>query len=279
MMASPLIPPHKDPRDRTCFPPFKKGDTVYLVAKKWMDLYDAWKYRLASEPGPIDNSPLVSIKKSLKLQETMPELGEESFHVCKSLLYRSDIDNTSSASYKVICKEQWELFHDWFGGGPALPRKIINKPECDADAYIEIWPPELTFVKRKDASYLEEFTLICSCKDLISDVKKIACDRLSLSISGVEMRDVSDFYVPIPLERCDRPNDTLEKRGVLGQRRILLKEDKKHLKALCAASRDRTSFIGQLPRELVIFYLVTVYWRSSSASQINSVFGYGKSKT
>ena len=45
--------------------------------------------------------------------------------------------------FVILPEEAWNLFLEWYGGGPAIPRRVINARDKKT---IELYPPLITSV-------------------------------------------------------------------------------------------------------------------------------------
>ena len=128
----------------------QKGELWYPLSKKW---YISWiRYTCFREedddvpggvenlgngdiprPGPIDNSDLVDENDKTQLKNG----------ICASI------------ERKWVHSEEWDLLQSWYGGGPALPRKVYRGYRNEE--YICIWPKMVKIYKiTKNNPKLEE---------------------------------------------------------------------------------------------------------------------------
>jgi len=140
---------------------FHQGDTWYLMVVKW---WQTWKEYVGyddhlflwderPEPGPIENHDLLDGKQ--KVQEGVIE----------------------NSDYIVVCDEVWNLFHLWYGGGPAIGRKVIRN-NWSSVLYLEINP--LSLYLMKSSSLNDMITWEYSKADTVRYLKQTMCTYWSL---------------------------------------------------------------------------------------------------
>jgi len=133
----------------------KQGDTWYLISHKW---FHHWK--LASDEATTvdeDVDPVGGIENDHLLHpdtgNLKPCLGEGSH-------------------YDLLHEEQWNLLLGWYGGGPAIPRKVVSK-RCGLR--VEVYLCRITAEYER---VREEFEF--SCVTTISEVKKQIAAKFDL---------------------------------------------------------------------------------------------------
>lgn len=102
----------------------KEGDVCYPVARDWWDEWCAYtgynpdeqlgnagkletsKKGNAPKPGPIDNKALVNPHSDKSIVELKQGLQEHE-------------------NFKLVPKAVWDLFYQWYGGGPAIDRAVV----------------------------------------------------------------------------------------------------------------------------------------------------------
>lgn len=99
--------------------PLKKDDTWYLIDRKWWEEFCEYVGLEPNEPskkseksggqrpGNIDNSDLLQKVKDLDFYEMKEKLIEHTH-------------------FEVVHSTAWEQLEKWYGGGPAIARKVIT---------------------------------------------------------------------------------------------------------------------------------------------------------
>lgn len=145
----------------------QEGDTWYLVSKKWLEDWESYVSNRGSRdqslddgPGPIDNSFLVDAE-----------------HV---LLSRVE----EGRDYDIVSEEAWNLLHQWYSGGPALPRKAIRLNNRH-QPIVEVKLMTITFCHKERGSY----DTGVSKAETIGDVKKAICEHWNINANEIEVWD------------------------------------------------------------------------------------------
>lgn len=233
-------------------PPFwTEGETMYLVDQKWWLAWWEWKRGAAvASPGPIDNSRLIDPKRSKRLQCLT---GDPEVYQCKKGI-------SIHCHYTTVTSEQWRALYNWYGGGPCLPRKVCGKSRRCLELYPYVIKIKVfSSLGVRSTAHPHTFSVIFSRDTLLSNVKKMICDRLSLSYRGVKM------YREICLEKY--LHNTLEKRVLKRDTLLLVGND--HLDVTTNLITDNTSYLSFLPRELDTFYILPYIGGPRSSVKIN----------
>lgn len=82
----------------------------FLFSKDCPDMESSRMPNTAARPGPIDNNDIV---------ENGDDADIDQIQISRTLEEGRD--------YLLIPKEAWDKLHQWYGGGPALPRKVISQ--------------------------------------------------------------------------------------------------------------------------------------------------------
>lgn len=146
----------------------QEGDTWYLVSKKWLEDWESYVSNRGTRdqsldddgPGPIDNTFLVDSERVLL---SRVEEGRD---------------------YDIVSEEAWNLLHQWYSGGPALPRKAIRLNNRH-QPIVEVKLMTLTFLHKERGSY----DTGVSKAETIGDVKKAICERWNLNVDEIEVWD------------------------------------------------------------------------------------------
>eukprot|EP01130_Rhizamoeba_saxonica_P013198 TRINITY_DN5603_c0_g1_i5.p1 TRINITY_DN5603_c0_g1~~TRINITY_DN5603_c0_g1_i5.p1 ORF type:complete len:776 (+),score=171.35 TRINITY_DN5603_c0_g1_i5:425-2752(+) len=77
--------------------------------------------------------------------------------------------------YVLVSKDSWKLLKDWYGGGPAIERKMIIVGEAFRTT-VEVYPLKLIIYKRK----FDKVMFTMSRNDSVSDLKKFVAMKCSI---------------------------------------------------------------------------------------------------
>ena len=161
--------------------PLQEGDTWFLIEIRWWRKFRSHiHFGLPEEdttppstefPGPVDNKPLVRLDSAVKLRSSMFE----------------------SMDFSVQSSSVWTLLMQWYGGGPAIPRKaIINSSRR---VQVELHPLFLKVAQVDDLDKKEE---MCFSKaNLVKDVKQAICKRFGINTEK-EDTQLWHFFVSSP---------------------------------------------------------------------------------
>jgi len=152
------------------------GDTYYIVSTKW---YKSWKeyviwdpyYRSSIQspkPGPIENEVLI---------EAGSEPGDEKIR--KTCMENYD--------YVIVSPKTWFHWQSWYGGGPALPRKVISSGWGTNNYIIEV--RLLSLRVHKSSSINDSIVVNVSKSTTIGQFKKDMCAKFGLNEDDVRVWD------------------------------------------------------------------------------------------
>ncbi|MCL7044181.1 hypothetical protein MKW94_030699 [Papaver nudicaule] len=120
-------------------------------------------------PGQIDNSHLV-------LDGSDADGIDLDMH--KTLEERRD--------YVLVPQEVWKKFHDWYKGGPALPRKLISQGVAHKTYIVEVYPLTLKLTDSRDGKKL---IIRMSKKESVRALYDKVCSLLDLDPGKVKIWD------------------------------------------------------------------------------------------
>ncbi|XP_052623564.1 ubiquitin carboxyl-terminal hydrolase 5 isoform X1 [Lactuca sativa] len=153
----------------------KEGDTFFLLSLRWWRIWSAFvnqsptittndgssmEYQGSGRrPPSIDNSDLICESSS---EDSTPEI------------YDTLVEGTD---YILVPEEIWNQLYAWYGGGPALARKVITRGSSQTELTVEVYPLrlQLHFVPRVD-----HYPLKMSRKETIGALHKKACQIFHL---------------------------------------------------------------------------------------------------
>ncbi|XP_047315715.1 ubiquitin carboxyl-terminal hydrolase 9-like [Impatiens glandulifera] len=108
---------------------------AFLFSKDCPDTESSRMPNTADRPGPIDNSDIV---------ENGDYADIDQIEISKTLEEGRD--------YFLVPKEAWDKLHQWYGGGPALPRKVISQGVDNKKLSVEVFSLCLKLIDSKDNS-------------------------------------------------------------------------------------------------------------------------------
>jgi len=147
------------------------------------------------KPGPIDNTDIL---ETVHGQQVIRKTCFEQY------------------DYFIISVEQWNALHLWYGGGRALPRKVIIS---DLHPRIEIRPLLLKVLKSSDMN--QHVWVFASCVSTVGQFKSAMCENFGLKEEDVK---VWDFYPMRKYKVLEDMNERLNAAQILSEQEILLEE-------------------------------------------------------
>ena len=154
-----------------------EGKLYYLVSQKWME---AW--RDGAQSSPIDNSDLLDVNGHL-----LPQLIE-------------------NVNYALVPSSVWVKLHEWYGGGPALPRKVIAYGRVTKRFEVEVYPLEIK-IRKAGPDNKADFVVVVS---KLTTVKQLLWQVTSmLYLPPQRCRLWIDTGKPV-YERLQRQDHTLD---------------------------------------------------------------------
>eukprot|EP01113_Clastostelium_recurvatum_P027005 TRINITY_DN3249_c0_g1_i3.p1 TRINITY_DN3249_c0_g1~~TRINITY_DN3249_c0_g1_i3.p1 ORF type:complete len:929 (-),score=274.41 TRINITY_DN3249_c0_g1_i3:1131-3872(-) len=186
--------------------PLEEGDTWYILSLRW---WKQWKRHVfyddyfepnesdytSPRPGPIDNEELVE--------------GEE------NILRRNMQENIDFVVFPV---EMWRKLHGWYGGGPALPRKVITY------GYARNLTVELKLLKlqiMRSSKLDESFWMHISKSASVESLKLAACQQFQLDPAQVR---VWDYHSGQRLKCLEEEKDRLDEAQIIDEQKVLIEE-------------------------------------------------------
>eukprot|EP01114_Cavostelium_apophysatum_P023239 TRINITY_DN8699_c0_g1_i3.p1 TRINITY_DN8699_c0_g1~~TRINITY_DN8699_c0_g1_i3.p1 ORF type:complete len:802 (-),score=231.36 TRINITY_DN8699_c0_g1_i3:76-2481(-) len=152
------------------------GDTWYIVSARWWKQwkeYVSYDWHTSSDvsrqkPPPIENENVV---------EPGDPAGEE--RIKKNAMENYD--------FVYVSEALWKTLHSWYGGGPALPRKVITAGWHQSNTVVEVRP--LSLKVSKSSAMTDVVTVNFSKADTIGHFKKAMCAKLGLNEDDVRVWD------------------------------------------------------------------------------------------
>ncbi|XVE68508.1 hypothetical protein DITRI_Ditri09bG0073600 [Diplodiscus trichospermus] len=179
----------------------KEGDSFFLITQKWWQHWidyvnqeqqpnnnnnnnnegssslsgnsDSPGLNILKRPSGIDNSDLITDGPS----ESNPDSGVE---IHDTLLEGRD--------YVLLPLQVWNQLFSWYGGGPALSRKVINSGLSQTEFAVEVYPLRLQLLVTPKA---DRSTIRISKKETIGELHRRACEIFCLNMEQV---CIWDYY-------------------------------------------------------------------------------------
>ncbi|KAL0369879.1 UNVERIFIED_CONTAM: Ubiquitin carboxyl-terminal hydrolase 5 [Sesamum angustifolium] len=169
----------------------KVGDTFYLITQRWWQNWLEYVNQNQSgnvndgsssehhgsvssstlkRPSCIDNSDLID--------ETVSEDSALGIELHDTLVEGTD--------YILLPQEVWNQLYSWYGGGPVLPRKVINTGLSQTELSVEVYPLrlQLHLLPKGDRSAIR-----ISKKETIGELHQRACEIFDLTPKQVSIWD------------------------------------------------------------------------------------------
>ncbi|KAK8333753.1 hypothetical protein V6Z12_A10G222600 [Gossypium hirsutum] len=182
----------------------KEGDSFFLITQKWWQHWidyvnqdqqpnnsnnnegssslsgnsDSNGVGISKRPSGIDNSDLISDGPA---EDANSDDGVE---IHDTLLEGRD--------YVLLPQQVWNLLFSWYGGGPALSRKVINSGLSQTEFAVEVYPLRLQLLVTPKG---DRSTIRISKKETIGELHRGACEIFHLNLEQV-ISDVCiwDYY-------------------------------------------------------------------------------------
>lgn len=197
----------------------KEGNLYYAVSNRWFTKWQKYvgeeigAYQLkelstdkqsspstkaGERPGPIDNTDIIS------------NGGDRD--KCDLQLHRSLLEGSD---YVLVPQGVWEKLHEWYKGGPALPRQMISLG-IQGTFVVEVFPLALKLIDSRDKS---EIVIYISKKASLHELYK----QVS-ALKGVELEKVRiwDFFNDRRPTALADSSQTLEESNLQMDQSILL---------------------------------------------------------
>jgi hypothetical protein len=148
----------------------KTGDTWYPVEMRWWNQFAEYTLVESKEmrpdmslagpkPAEIENADLAESEGSVKLRQGMQE----------------------NLDYKMVHEAVWKQLVEWYGGGPAYPRIVIERGGAMKQEVVELYPQYFKVfpAKEEDGEADEEnaYGAIVSVQGKIGDIIKQAKEK------------------------------------------------------------------------------------------------------
>lgn len=191
----------------------KEGDIFFLITNRWWQSWIDYVIQDSAgvtsngshqhdprRPGAIDNTDL--------LDDMASEVSSMDIELHDTLVEGRD--------YILLPQQVWEKLHNWYGGGPTLPRKAINTGLSQTDLAIEVYPLRLQLLLMPKG---EQAVIRISKKDSVDELHKKACEIFDLVPDEV---CIWDYYGRTKHALMDNLEKTLEDVSIQMDQDILV---------------------------------------------------------
>jgi len=191
----------------------KEGDIFFLITNRWWQSWIDYVIQDSAgvtsngshqhdprRPGAIDNTDL--------LDDMASEVSSMDIELHDNLVEGRD--------YILLPQQVWEKLHNWYGGGPTLPRKAINTGLSQTDLAIEVYPLRLQLLLMPKG---EQAVVRISKKVTVDELRKKACEVFDLVPDEV---CIWDYYGRTKHALMDNLEKTLDDANIQMDQDILV---------------------------------------------------------
>ncbi|KVH94160.1 Peptidase C19, ubiquitin carboxyl-terminal hydrolase 2 [Cynara cardunculus var. scolymus] len=182
----------------------KEGDTYHLISWRWWRIWSAF----------VNHNPATSTNEGSSLESggsrtlKRPPSIDNSDLICESASDNSTIEIydtlVEGTDYILVPEEIWNQFYAWYGGGPALARKVITRGSSQTELTVEVYPLRLQLHLKSGA---DQHAIRMSRKETIGELHRKACQILDLNSDKVHVWDYYGCRKHILLNDLDKTLD------------------------------------------------------------------------
>ncbi|PWA50595.1 peptidase C19, ubiquitin-specific peptidase, DUSP domain-containing protein [Artemisia annua] len=168
----------------------KEGDTFCLITQRWWQTWSAFVNQdlpISTNNGPSSEHQGSSVSNTLQ----RPPSIDNSDLICRSASENSpefEIYDTlvEGTDYILVSEKMWNQFYEWYGGGPALARKVITRGSSETELTVEVYPLRLQLhLMTRD----EQYAIRLSRKETLGQLHMMACEVFDLNSDQVRIWD------------------------------------------------------------------------------------------
>lgn len=202
----------------------KEGDKFFLVTYRWWKQWSTYvgaeaSNNNSSEPGPVycSNPP----EEEAVIIPRRPSTIDNSDLVIK-LKREDDLELRDTLlvenhDYVLLPEQVWSAFHKWYGGGPALARKVINTGSVQDDGLaVEVYPLRLRLTATPNGNQL---IVRVSKQETVGELYQRARELFNL---GSEPIRIWDYFGKTKQGLMNDPKQTLQDAEIQMDHEILL---------------------------------------------------------
>ncbi|KAE8725341.1 Ubiquitin carboxyl-terminal hydrolase 9 [Hibiscus syriacus] len=202
----------------------KEGNLYFVISSRWVRRWERYvgidadgnlnqssdsrhlntaSSNMAEMPGPIDNSDIVQ-------NGSDGDCKEDEIQLRGMLMEAQD--------YVLVPQKVWEKLHEWYKGGPSLPRKMILQGVYHRNFDVEVYPLCLNLIDSRDES---QSVIWLSRKASVTELFQRVC-----ALRGVEQDKVRiwDYFNKRKHAQLFASNKSLEESNLQMDQNILLEQ-------------------------------------------------------
>ncbi|KAI5560173.1 hypothetical protein BDE02_16G028800 [Populus trichocarpa] len=170
----------------------KEGDSFYLITQRWwqhwIDYVNQDQTNVTNDGSSmLENCDTVSSSKrpaSIDNSDLIYDVNSEESNV------GIEIHDTllEGRDYVLLPQEVWNQLYSWYGGGPALSRKVISSGLSQTEFAVEVYPLRLQLLVMPKG---DRCAVRISKKETIGELHKRACEIFYLNLEQV---CIWDYY-------------------------------------------------------------------------------------
>ncbi|ERN11918.1 ubiquitin carboxyl-terminal hydrolase 5 [Amborella trichopoda] len=166
----------------------KEGDIFYIITFRW---WQEWLEYVYQDMTSTTNNESSS-HSSNYYNPRRPLVIDNSDLISNMICEGPDVDIELHAAlvegtdYILLPEDVWKQFHNWYGGGPVLARRVINLGLSQMDLTVEVYPLHLQLLLMPKG---EQNTLRISKMETVGELYRRACDIFELNVEQVRIWD------------------------------------------------------------------------------------------
>ena len=212
----------------------REGQTWYIVSKTWWSHWDSYTNAASKEKqmsydankASMDTVSIINLQQDAVFGIDRPGKIDQSEILDPESNKRLRTDISRNSHYVIVSPDIWKLLQSWYGGGPAVPRKVVKEV---SRLELEMYPIGLRVCRvGENHERLTHFVEIVTSRFYtVSRVKQIGCQELGMQSKHVRLwdcrfEDASRFVVLPPTADVD--SRTVEEMGFIDGQEIQLEQ-------------------------------------------------------
>ncbi|CAK7340304.1 unnamed protein product [Dovyalis caffra] len=170
----------------------KEGDSFYLITQRW---WQHWIGYVNQDQTNVtnDGSSMLENCDTISSSKRPPSIDNS------DLIYDANSEESNvgieihdtlleGRDYVLLPQEVWNQLYSWYGGGPALARKVISSGLSQTEFAVEVYPLRLQLLVMPKG---DRFAIRISKKETIGELHKRACEIFDLNLEQV---CIWDYY-------------------------------------------------------------------------------------
>lgn len=197
----------------------KDGDLFFVISARW---WRDWQDYVGLDDTNRDFASLRRLNDSLPHVPCRPGKIDNTDLVCyKTSGEGNDLDLRRNLQegedYDLVPQEVWKKLHEWYKGGPELPRRLISEGVIAKSFSVEVYPLCLQLIDARDNS---QRSIRISRKASVGELYSMVCTLLQLEKAKVQLYD----YFNKNKNLLDNFDCTLQEAQLQMDQEILLEE-------------------------------------------------------